>query len=934
MYLVSLRTRPGYWPWAFYMWRCTGLTRTHRNQRHRMASFMYFDGRGDEKKVSMSGAKRSRMSHREQMAMLRKQRAVREETRAGEEAAVKLQKWMRGNWSREAARRTFICELEKEQSAGCLRYFAVVSQSQQRNFLPIVVEKVSRDKSFHTAEQIPDPLLYFNRCLKLLAAAVASSSHVQDVLDIVSPPTLTTGYQRPDLHHRLQLRIISLNALSYLTAPPPLPVLMHAILASDAFVAGGFHSFVTNIFARNLHIPAATPTTPAQLLLGFDPGFGLSGPTILDMFREACNQTPAAAQGVLEGFSALLHTLVSKHPELVPNLVSLFGSLLQYASPAWVGKNIQTLAIMQPFFGRKAVAASIGRGDLSQLCGFYSTMLSKCGDNKAKTAVLAVLAFADGFLPALWKEVDDKLQLAPIARSLTYAEGLQQPLYLFIVACGYFLDCSHVNELIAIIDVSSLTVKLINHGTRSIFHDPPSVLIRDATMGLLRKLHDWNCRQPFLSPPHWIVQPPFPWPTKIALDDWRAHHVGSPVYRTFLVLQNIPFIIPFDARVLMFRSLVEEDINSLGMGAWFGGESATIRRNKVFEDGFRAITRMTPDELKMKARVTFISRQGAEEAGFGDGVFKEFLSELSKVAFNPAHGLFLATEANEMYPNPASNEEHLYGEGYLERYRFLGRVLGKALYEGILIDLPLTRFFRNALLDRGNCLHDLSSLDPELHKNLLQLKTMSPEEVDAMGLVFAVTVDKIGITKTVEFFPGGADVAVTDENKMKYIHMMSYFKLTQQISKQVGAMKEGLQEVVSPSWLRMFDANELQILLCGHDNTAPLDIDDWEANTIYGGGYHRDHNTINMFWRVVREQFTPAQQRQLLKFATSVDRAPLLGFKYLHPKFCIHQGGEVDRLPSSSTCMCLLKLPPYANLAQLREKLSTAIQHDTGFELS
>ena len=43
---------------------------------------------------------------------------------------------------------------------------------------------------------------------------------------------------------------------------------------------------------------------------------------------------------------------------------------------------------------------------------------------------------------------------------------------------------------------------------------------------------------------------------------------------------------------------------------------------------------------------------------------------------------------------------------------------------------------------------------------------------------------------------------------------------------------------------------------------------------------------------------------------------------------------DTQRLPSSSTCMSLLKLPPYANMAQMRDRLTVAVQHDTGFSLS
>lgn len=47
-----------------------------------------------------------------------------------------------------------------------------------------------------------------------------------------------------------------------------------------------------------------------------------------------------------------------------------------------------------------------------------------------------------------------------------------------------------------------------------------------------------------------------------------------------------------------------------------------------------------------------------EEAGYGEGVFREFLSELIKEAFNPNRGLFCQTEQQELYPNPQVKTKH------------------------------------------------------------------------------------------------------------------------------------------------------------------------------------------------------------------------------------------------------------------------------------
>ncbi len=93
----------------------------------------------------------------------------------------------------------------------------------------------------------------------------------------------------------------------------------------------------------------------------------------------------------------------------------------------------------------------------------------------------------------------------------------------------------------------------------------------------------------------------------------------------------------------------------------------------------------------------------------GGGVFKEFFTDLSKEVFDSNRGLWLANRKNELYPNHgsyATQRKHLpntspftlsnfilFEAHSLNWYRFIGRILGKALYEGILVDVAFAGFF-------------------------------------------------------------------------------------------------------------------------------------------------------------------------------------------------------------------------------------------------
>jgi ubiquitin-protein ligase E3 C len=150
--------------------------------------------------------------------------------------------------------------------------------------------------------------------------------------------------------------------------------------------------------------------------------------------------------------------------------------------------------------------------------------------------------------------------------------------------------------------------------------------------------------------------------------------------------------VPFQTRVEVFREFTKADRERLGISMFNRRtrHGAEIRRTHLAEDGFRQLNRLGTS-LKGLVQITFIDQWGNEEPGIdGGGLFKEFLTALSKEAFDTERGLWLANYNNELYPNPHqyATESH-----QLQWYSFIGRVLGKALYEDILVDVSFAGFF-------------------------------------------------------------------------------------------------------------------------------------------------------------------------------------------------------------------------------------------------
>ncbi|KDR68274.1 hypothetical protein GALMADRAFT_1354749 [Galerina marginata CBS 339.88] len=396
------------------------------------------------------------------------------------------------------------------------------------------------------------------------------------------------------------------------------------------------------------------------------------------------------------------------------------------------------------------------------------------------------------------------------------------------------------------------------------------------------------------------------------------------------VIKKIPFAIPFEARVSIFRHLIAnnrvshcptERLNSLGLDQRL---RVKIRRGEIAQDGFGGLVEV---DLKAPLEIVMTDDFGQEEEGIdGRGHFKEFLTSFCQEAMYD--GLWFQNVRGELYP---ATYGYAIEAGTLDWYWFTGRIVGKALYEGILMDTPFATFFLSKWLDRKTHFDDLPSLDPDLYRSLLSLKH-STENIEDLRLYFTVTIEDSGMTKTVDLIPNGCDIAVTRENRLRYIDLTTRYHLNTQIKQQTDAFLDGLSQLIQPKWLKMFNQPELQVLIGG--TFGSIDLDDLRRHTTYEGIYYNGHETIIAFWRVVNS-FHRWQKHALLRFVTSCGRPHVLGFQELFPNFTIRDdGSDENRLPTSTRCVNLLKLPTYKSDATLREMVLEVTTSRAGFDSS
>ena len=461
-------------------------------------------------------------------------------------------------------------------------------------------------------------------------------------------------------------------------------------------------------------------------------------------------------------------------------------------------------------------------------------------------------------------------------------------------------------------------------------------LLKRTLIWLLRTLYNKNCHKRFCPDIAWVVP--------------AARPAGGPDAILSPVLQEVPFMLPFATRAdLLQTTLARNRRHGDALDLYVVRSNATEDTRAVF------LENAASGALRKYLRVDFAGEAGVD----GGGLRKELLGIVAQDLFAPERGLFAATAADQaLYPSP---DLDAISARRLDDYRFAGMLVGACIANDVLVDIPFAQFFLERMreVDDGEftfmenksssssssssqgyadadarmaAVSELASLDPVFANTLLSIRSMTPEEVEALELDF--TIDSVspstGRVRSFELVPGGAGVPVTAENRLEYIAAVAHFRLNVEILVQSKAFFDGLECVIPRGCLRMFSPDELQRIISGA--RGPINIEDWKRNTVYSGGYDEDSQSVVWFWEIV-EQLTPEDQAALLHFCTSCSRPPLLGFARLEPKFAIKKDrGQGNRLPSASTCINLLRLPEVKTREQMKKNLEIIIKCPTGFQ--
>lgn len=377
-----------------------------------------------------------------------------------------------------------------------------------------------------------------------------------------------------------------------------------------------------------------------------------------------------------------------------------------------------------------------------------------------------------------------------------------------------------------------------------------------------------------------------------------------------------PHAIDFDNKKAYFRNVLRRRSSE----AHAGTIRINVRRDRVFDDSYQQLRLRTPDEMKGRLHVQFTGEEGVDAGG----VTREWYIILARQIFDPNYVLFTRSAAKAATYQP-DKRSYINKAEYLDNFKFVGRIIGKAIYDEQLLDAYFTRSFYKHILGLKPTYHDIEAQDPEYFKSL---KWMLENDITGiLDYTMSAEYDEFGEQTVIDLMPNGRNIPVTEENKAEYVRLVTEVRMTKTIEKQIEAFKEGFHELIPHEDCKIFNELELELLMSG---LPDIDMADLKANVEYTG-YTASSPQVNWFWRCVGKMDQEDLAR-LVMFVTGTSKVPLEGFSNLQgmngtQKFQIHRvAGNTLRLPSAHTCFNQLDLPEYSSAEILSERLLRAVR--------
>ncbi|MGH0122408.1 UNVERIFIED_CONTAM: hypothetical protein FKN15_044761 [Acipenser sinensis] len=436
--------------------------------------------------------------------------------------------------------------------------------------------------------------------------------------------------------------------------------------------------------------------------------------------------------------------------------------------------------------------------------------------------------------------------------------------------------------------------------------------------------------------------------------------------KTWQVIREIPFFFPFDTRQMLFYvtafdrdramqrlldtnpEINQSDSQDSRVAPRLDRKKRTINREELLKQAESVMQDLGSSramlEIQYENEVCVLISIGFKLMFIGRWGIAYCSSELqrsqegTKYIFS-SRGLFAVPFGRTTKPAHIAKIKM--------KFRFLGKLMAKAIMDFRLLDLPLGLPFYKWMLRHESSVssHDLINIDPGVAKSIHHLediirqkkkleqdRTQSRESLQQSleGLnMNGCSVEDLGLDFTLPGFPnielkkGGKDVTVNIHNLEEYLRLVVFWTLNEGVSRQFESFREGFESVFPLQHLQYFYPEELVVFWTlnegvsrqfesfreGFESVFPLqhlqyfypeELDQllcgsksetWDVKTLMeccrpDHGYTHDSRAVKFLFEIL-SSFDAEHQRLFLQFVTGSPRLPVGGFRSLNPPLTI-----------------------------------------------
>jgi len=258
------------------------------------------------------------------------------------------------------------------------------------------------------------------------------------------------------------------------------------------------------------------------------------------------------------------------------------------------------------------------------------------------------------------------------------------------------------------------------------------------------------------------------------------HRSNSTLFSgSFALLTSMPYLLDFDLK----RTFFIQELHK-GKTRHYQTLHLNVHRDTVFEDSYQQIIQHTGDEVKYgRLSVRFANEEGVDAGG----VSREWYQVLSRQMFNPNFALFVSSAVDKVKSKTNKSDQAKYllfvaqttyqpnhlssiNTNHLAYFKFVGRIIAKAIYDNRALDAHFTRSFYKHILGKKVDYRDMEAVDPEYFKSLDWI--VNNDITGVLDLTFTYDVEDFGMKTEVELKPEGSQIPVTE---VKDFYFYFYF---------------------------------------------------------------------------------------------------------------------------------------------------------------